>query len=359
MEVVDDSRPPMLLRCEPFGTAPHGSAVERWTFGDPEGVTAVVLTYGAILQSVFVPGEEGGARDVVLGFPDLDGYLDDQAYMGAVVGRYANRIANGHLTIDDSTFELPRNDRGHTLHGGPDGFHRQVWAATGSAATDRAEVRLRLRSPHGAMGFPGTLDVEVAYRVDRQGNLSVRYQASTDRTTVVNLTQHAYWNLAGHGDVLGHELAVAADTYLPTDASGIPLAAPAPVKETPFALNAPLRKAVHSAHPQTAAVSGVDHCFVLRGGRTSSPRAVACLADPATGRRMTVRTTEPGLQVYTANALRAPFAPHSAVCLETQHFPDAPNRPDMPSTLLRVGDTYTSTTVYQFDSGSSKLPSDQ
>lgn len=351
---ADPSAPPrpehraMRLRRRRFGTAPDGTPVDRWTLADPDGISASVLTYGAILQSCVVPAPDGTPGNVVLALAELGDYAADPAYLGAVVGRYANRIAGGRFSLDGVTYTLPTNDRGNTLHGGPHGFHRQVWQASGFTDTHRAGVTLQLSSPHGDMGFPGTLHTQVTYTVERTGMLTVDYQATTDRPTVVNLTQHAYWNLAGGGDILGHQLSVEAAKYLPVDATGIPLGAPEPVSGTPFELRRSIGQALHDEHPQITAAGGIDHCFVLNGGRTDTPRFAARLTDPGSGRVMETWTTEPGLQVYTANHLDVPFAPRAGACLETQHFPNAPNRPDFPSTVLRPGQTYRSTTEYRF-----------
>jgi aldose 1-epimerase len=337
--------------CEEFGRLPDGTPVERWTFGDADhGPRASVLTFGGVLQSLYVRDRDGVPGNVVLGLPTLADYLADKAYLGAIVGRYANRIAHGRFTLDGTTYRLPLNDRGNTLHGGTDGFNRRVWAAEGFADDDRAGVHLRLRSADGDMGFPGTLEVRVTYSVDRAGTLAVSYRATTDRATVLNLTQHAYWNLTGGGSALDHGLSVAADAYLPVDAAGIPEGSPAAVAGTPFDLaGAPLRDAVGSGHPQTAAVAGgLDHCFVLPGGRVEAPRFAARLTDPQSGRTLETWTTEPGLQVYTANTLGEPFGAHAAVCLEAQNFPDAPNRPDAPSAVLRPGEVHASETWYRF-----------
>ncbi|UGQ10851.1 galactose mutarotase [Yinghuangia sp. ASG 101] len=335
----------------PFGAAPDGTPVERWTIESPGGPGAseiAVLTYGGILHACRVPDRDGVLGDVVLALPSVDAYAADEAYLGALVGRYANRIAHARFSLDGTEFRLPANEGTTTLHGGPDGFHRRVWAAAGFDDADRAGVVLRLRSPDGDMGFPGDLDVEVTYSLDRNGVLGIAYRATTDRPTVVNLTQHAYWNLAAGGPVDGHELAVDADAYLPVDAAAIPLGAPAPTAGTPFALGGKLVDALRDTHPGIAAARGVDHCFVLRGGRTTRPRPVARLADPGSGRVMETWTTEPGIQVYTANHLGPPHGPHTAVCLETQHFPDAPNRPEYPSTVLRPGEVFRSATEYRF-----------
>ncbi|WP_436791545.1 aldose epimerase family protein [Yinghuangia sp. YIM S10712] len=338
----------MTVTSRPFGTAPDGTPVDRWVIDGPGGLGAAVLTYGGILHSCRVPDREGVPGDVALALASVGAYAEDESYLGALIGRYANRIAHGRFALDGTTYRLPPNEGTTTLHGGPDGFHRRVWAATGFEDGDRAGVVLRLHSPDGDMGFPGNLDVEVTYSLDRHGTLAIAYSAETDRPTVVNLTQHAYWNLAGDGTVDGHELTVDADLYLPVDADAIPLGPPAPTAGTPFALGGKLADALRDPHPHITAAKGVDHCYVLRRGRAAEPRPVARLAEPASGRVMETWTTEPGLQVYTANHLGAPHGPHTAVCLETQHFPDAPNRPEYPSTVLRPGEVFRSVTQYRF-----------
>lgn len=343
--------PAPSVRQEPFGEASDGTPVRRWilTAGDRE---ASILTYGAVLQSLHVPDREGRPDNVVLGLPTMAEYIADEAYLGAIVGRYANRIARGSFELDGETFVLPANDRGNTLHGGPDGFHRQVWASAGHTDETHASVRLRLHSPHMHMGFPGALVVEVTYSLATDGTLAVDYQATTDRPTVVNLTQHAYWNLEGEkADLSGHHLAVHADAYLPVDTTAIPHGDPAPVAGTPFDFTTatPLIEPIRAEHPQIAAAGGVDHCFVLRPATdTRGLRRAACLDAPASGRRLEVRTTEPGIQVYTSNALGPPFRRHAAVCLETQNFPDAPNRSAYPSPVLRPGRTHRSRTEFRF-----------
>jgi aldose 1-epimerase len=343
---------------EPFGATRDGRPVERWRLTSPSGVSAEILTYGAILHTLNVPDRTGRTASVVLGLPDTEAYAAGRAYLGAVVGRYANRIAAGRFTLDGQTYTLPVNDRGQTLHGGPDGFHRQVWQAR---ALPDGGLRLSLRSPDADMGFPGELEVSVTYTLDDEGTLALDFAAGTDRPTVVNLTNHAYFTLAGPdgGDVLGHTLRVDADRYLPVTAEAIPYGPPLEVAGTPFDLTAPraLGDVVDDPDPQIKAAEGYDHCWVLRpAARTELPRTAAVLHDPASGRTMEVRTTEPGVQVYTANALESrpadaeggPHGRHSAVCLETQHLPDSPNRPEYPSTVLRPGETWRSRTEFRF-----------
>ncbi|MEU6098062.1 aldose epimerase family protein [Streptomyces sp. NPDC047079] len=318
---------------ELFGTLPDGSPVHRWTL-ERGGVRVRVLSYGGIVQSAEVPDRDGRRTDVVLGFADLEGYLrHPEPYLGALVGRYANRIGGARFALDGRTYALEANNGPNTLHGGRRGFDRRVWQG------DPVEggVRLSRVSPHGEEGFPGRLEVSATYTLDSEGALRIAYEAVTDAPTVVNLTNHSYWNLAGAGQAGGHELRIAASRYTPVDGDLIPTGEQADVDGTRFDFR--------TAH-RTG--SGYDHNFVLDKGVTEAPVEVAELHDPGSGRVLTVATTEPGLQLYTADHLGAPLAPGAGIALETQHFPDSPNRPDFPSTELRPGGVYASETVYRF-----------
>jgi aldose 1-epimerase len=328
---------------QPFGDE---AGVERWSAKAGCGVEVEVLTYGGILHALRVPDVRGRSADVVLSLPDLESYQKFSPYFGALIGRYGNRIAGGSFTLDGETYTLPVNDRGQTLHGGPNGFDRQVWAA--QALPDGAGLRLSLVSPDGDNGFPGELRVTATYALADDGTLSLDFEARTDRPTVVNLTSHGYFNLAGAGtgDALSHTLRVDGDAYLPVSGQGIPDGPALPVRGTAFDLTRArvLRAAVSSPDRQVRAVGGFDHNWVLRDApEPGAVRTAAVLHDPESGRTLELRTSEPGLQVYTANGLDGSltgpdghrYGPHGAVCLEPQHFPDSPNRPDFPSTVLR------------------------
>jgi aldose 1-epimerase len=320
---------------ERFGTLPDGTPVHRWTLRRG-GVRVRVLSYGGIVQSVEVPDREGRTADVVLGFADLDGYLEHPgAYLGALIGRYANRIAHGRFPLDGRTYALAQNDGPNSLHGGERGFDRRVWEVT----PVEHGLRLFRVSPHGEEGFPGRLEVTATYRLDESGALRISYEAVTDAPTVVNLTSHSYWNLAGadSGGAGGHELRIAAGRYTPVDEHLVPTGELAEVAGTRFDFREPRK-----------AGCGYDHNFVLDKGVTERPQEVAELYDPASGRVLTVATTEPGLQLYTGDHLDAPFSPGDGIALETQHFPDSPNRPEFPSTGLRPGEVFRSETVYGF-----------
>ncbi|WP_416984529.1 aldose epimerase family protein [Streptomyces sp. T028] len=320
---------------EHFGTLSDGTPVHRWTL-ERAGIRVRVLSYGGIVQSVEVPDRDGRTADVVLGFADLDGYLTHpEPFLGALIGRYANRIGHARFPLDGLTYALEPNNAPGSLHGGPRGFDKRVWEV------EPVEHGLRLSrvSRHGEEGFPGRLEVSATYSLDASGALRFVYEAVTDAPTVVNLTNHSYFNLGGpgSGDAGGHELRLAASRYTPVDADLIPTGDLAEVDGTRFDFRTARKTG-----------SGYDHNFVLDKGVTAAPQEVAELHDPASGRVLTVSTTEPGLQVYTADHLGEPFTPCQGIALETQHFPDSPNRPEFPSTVLRPGEVYRSETVYGF-----------
>ncbi|MEV0488427.1 aldose epimerase family protein [Streptomyces sp. NPDC050508] len=319
---------------ELFGTLPDGTPVHRWTL-ERAGVRVRVLSYGGIVQSVEVPDRDGHVVDVVLGFADLDGYLaHPEPYLGALVGRYANRIAGGRFPLDGVTYSLAQNNAPNSLHGGEHGFDKRLWDV------EPVEHGLRLGrvSAHGEEGFPGRLDVSVTYTLDESGALRIAYEATTDAPTLVNLTNHSYFNLSGSGNAGGHELRLAASRFTPVDGDLIPTGALDDVTGTRFDFREPRKVG-----------AGYDHNFVLDKGLTAAPVEIAELHDPASGRVLTVATTEPGIQLYTADHLSGgPFSPGDGIALETQHFPDSPNRPEFPSTQLRPGGVYRSETVYGF-----------
>ncbi|MFF7181326.1 aldose epimerase family protein [Streptomyces sp. NPDC008121] len=305
----------MRITSEPFGSV-DGTDVRRWTL-ERDAVRVRVLTYGGIVQSVLTPDRDGTPGEAVLGFPDLGGYLKrPEPYFGALVGRYANRIAGGAFTLDGRTHRLARNGGPHSLHGGERGFDKHVW----DAEEVEGGVRLSRVSPDGEEGFPGRLDVSVTYALDEDG-LRISYRARTDAPTVVALTNHAYWDLGG-----AHELRVSAGHFTPMDGTGVPTGEITPVGGTRLDFRTPRPAGV-----------GIDDNFVLDTGA-----ADACeLYSPVTGRVVTVVTSEPGLQVYASEA-------HTGIALETQRFPDSPNRPAFPSSVLRPGELYASETGYLF-----------
>jgi aldose 1-epimerase len=348
-----------------FGTLPDGREVERWTLTDATGASAAFLNYGAIVQSLNVPDARGETANVVLGFSTLDDYLERSPYFGCVAGRYANRIAGGTFELAGKTYQLPLNDgdRPNTLHGGPDGFDRLLWTYEGSVIGEHGGyVEFSLVSEDGDQGFPGRLSVTVRYTL-MGGFLLVAYKAETDAPTVVNLTNHSYFNLSGEGTgtIDDHVLTLKATEYLPVDSRLIPTAAAAPVAGTPFDFRAgaSLGARLDDPHEQLRLASGYDHCFVLdepQFDQQGMLRYAAILADPASGRVMELTTNEPGLQVFTADSLStalvgtsgSSYGPRAGVALETQHFPDSPNRPDFPSTVLLPGEVFRSSTMMRF-----------
>lgn len=318
---------------EVFGTLSDGTAVHRWTLRRA-GTRVRVLTYGGIVQSAEVPDRAGRAANVVLGFADLDGYLaHPEPYFGALVGRYANRIAGARFPLDGLTYALVQNDGRHSLHGGERGFDKHVW----EAKPVQHGVRLSRVSPHGEEGFPGRLDVSATYTLDESGALRIAYEAVTDAPTLVNLTSHSYFNLAGSGNAGGHELRLDASRYTPVDEELIPTGELRDVTDSRF-----------DFRERRKVGDGYDHNFVLDKGETEAPREAAELYDPSSGRHLTIATTEPGIQLYTAEGLGAPFAPGDGIALETQHHPNSPNHPHFPSAQLRPGKVYRSETVYGF-----------
>jgi aldose 1-epimerase len=342
-----------------FGETREGRPVERLTLRGADGMEVRVLSYGAIIQSVLAPDRQGRLADVVLGFDDLAGYERDTQFIGAVVGRYANRIGGGSFVLDGREYRLAINDGPNHLHGGERGFCKAVWDASPFRTGSTVGVVLRYLSPDGEEGYPGNLEVQVTYALAADNALSVEYRAATDRATPLNLTQHSYFNLAGHGagTILDHELSLQASRYTPVDETSIPTGELAPVAGTPFDFRAPERigARIDDDHEQLRIVGGYDHNFVLdhAGG---SPAPTARAHEPGSGRVLEVLTTEPGLQFYSGNSLKEEtlgkegrlYGPRAAFCLETQHFPDSPNRPEFPSTILRPGETWESRTVFRF-----------
>lgn len=314
-----------------FGTTPAGQAVERHQLSN-DRLSVGVLTLGAIIQSIRLPD----GTEVVLGLDSVGDYLERSRYFGAVVGRYGNRIAGGAFTLDGVPYELARNNNGHALHGGVQGFDKRVWEAEPDG---ERSVRLSRVSKDGEEGYPGSLAVSVTYTL-ADDELQIAYEATTDAPTVLNLTNHSYFNLAGSGDVRGHVLTMEADHYLPVDEGKIPLPGePAPVAGTPYDFTSPVAIGERLE-------GRYDHCYVLRpGGRMR-------VEEPVSGRAMEVRTSEPGVQFYSGHMLdgiASPYPAFAGFCLETQHFPDSPNRPDFPSTVLRPGEVHRSETGYRFD----------
>src|SRR4051812_48192018 len=356
---------------EPFGTAPDGTPVERWTLSNGE-ITMRVLTWGGVIQTLEVPDAHGDVDNVVLGFADLAGYESDaDPYFGALIGRYGNRIAGGTFELDGTTYTLPKNNGENTLHGGDVGFDDRVWEATDVGTEDVAALELRLVSEDGDQGFPGTLTTTVTYTLDRDSRLTVHYEATTDAPTVVNLTQHTYWNLSGEGSgsIYDHELQIDASGFTPVDDTLIPTGEIAPVAGTPFDFRepTPIGARIRDDNQQLLYAQGYDHNWALdrkdNGAREGSDsedalEQASVLHDPRSGRTLTIETTEPGLQFYSGNFLDGTlvgtgghiYRQSDGLVLETQHFPNSPNEPGFPSTELRPGQVYDSTTVFELSS---------
>ena len=342
----------MNVTREPFGDLPDGTAVELFTLTNTKGVKARLMTYGAILVSLEVPDRDGRPADIVLGYDTLDGYVKKTPYFGALVGRYGNRIARGRFTLDGASYTLAVNDGENHLHGGLKGFNKVVWSAAPIRTADAVGVRFSYHSKDGEEGYPGNLAVTVDYMLDDVNELAISYGATTDKATPVNLTHHSYWNLNGaKADVLGHKLEIAADRFTPVDKGLIPTGVLAPVKGTPMDFTAPMQIGARIAKVE----GGYDHNYVLNRAAAGLVFA-ARLSDPASGRVMEIRTTEPGIQFYSGNFLDGTitgkggivYKKHFGLCLETQHFPDSPNHPDFPSTILRPGQILRSLTVHRF-----------
>jgi len=340
---------------------PSGAVVHAYDLTNARGTSVTILTLGAIIASVRVAGRDGAMDDVVLGMTDVDGYLTRSPYFGAVTGRFGNRIARGRFTLDGVTHQLATNNAPNHLHGGVVGFDKQLYTARAVRGGEGVGVRLSLVSPDGDEGYPGEVHFAVRYLLGDDDRLVIDYEATTTRATPINPSQHTYWNLAGarRDDILDHVLQLQAARYTPVDATLIPTGDVAPVDGTPFDFRAPTRIGERIAAPdaQLQFGRGYDHNFVLdapaqRGGLVHA----ATLHDPLSGRTLDVHTTEPGVQLYTGNWLDGsavgkggqPYTAHAGVCLETQHFPDAPNHPAFPSTIVRPGRAFRSRTVFAF-----------
>ncbi|HSG67873.1 MAG TPA: aldose epimerase family protein [Bacteroidales bacterium] len=348
-EKTNESEPMKITR-ETFGIV-DASEVYLFTMSNNSGMTVKVTNYGGIVTSILTPGRDGTTADVVLGFDDLQSYLDGHPYFGSIVGRYGNRIAKGKFTIDGTEYSLATNNGPNHLHGGIKGFDKVVWEAKTKSYPDSAMVVLKYNSPDMEEGYPGNLKIRIAYILTNENELKIRYQAKTDKATPVNLTHHSYFNLGGSQDnALGHILTIAADKYVAVDENLIPTGELKAVAGTPMDFTSP-----HSIGERIDEVEGgYDHTYVLNN--KGSMLKVADAWDQASGRFMEVFTTEPGIQFYSGNFLDGSltgkggiiYNKHHGFCLETQHFPDSPNHPEFPNTILQPGEEYGYTTIYKF-----------
>lgn len=342
-----------------FGKLPSGEAIEKYTMTNANGMEVSVINYGGIITNLKVPDKNGKIADVVLGFNSLDGYLTPAPYFGAIIGRYGNRIAEGKFNLDGTDYTLAQNDGENHLHGGNKGFDKVVWDVTKIANAESVALQLNYLSKDMEEGYPGNLNTTVTYTLSNDNTLKVSYKANTDKTTIVNLTQHSYFNLSGDfsKDILDQKISINADTFLPVDATLIPTGEFKEVAGTPFDFKQPkmIGKEINQENQQLERGLGYDHCWVLN--RDPDGLSLAATAyDPTSGRFMEVFTTEPGIQFYSGNFLDGTlesksggtYAKRSGFCLETQHYPDTPNQEDFPSVVLNPDETYTSETTFKF-----------
>lgn len=350
----------MAITQAPYGTTPEGEETTLYTLTNANGMVARITDFGGIIVSLTAPDREGNLEDIVLGFDDFSGYLGEHPYFGAIVGRYGNRIALGKFTLDGQEYTLAVNNGPNALHGGLVGFDKKLWDAEPFEEPQAVGLKLDLVSPAGEEGYPGTLTVTVTYTLTNLNELKIHYLATTDAPTVINLTNHSYFNLdgAGDGDILDHEIMINAAHFTPVDETLIPTGEIRPVEGTPFDFRTakPIGQDIAAEDQQIEFGGGYDHNFVLDKPQPSALSKAAEVYEPDSGRVMEVFTTEPGVQFYVGNFLDGTLVGKGGIayekrygfCLETQHFPDSPNQPDFPSVVLRPGERYTSTTIYTF-----------
>jgi Galactose mutarotase and related enzymes len=344
---------------ELFGRLADGTRIYRWSLANG-GTRLKVISYGGIVQSLEIPDRHGHYANVSLGYDNLASYVAGTTFFGATIGRYGNRIAKGQFTLDGKSYQLSVNDGVNSLHGGAKGFNTKVWDIEGFTSGSDVGLHLYYTSVDGEMGYPGTLKVRVTYTLTAHGDWRIDYRATTDKATVVNLTNHTYYNLAGEGSggIYDHELHLAAGRFTPTDSGLIPTGELAKVAGTPFDFRTakPIGRDIRVGHPQLVTAKGFDHNWVLDKGVTTRPEHIATLRDPRSGRTLKIATDQPGVQFYSGNFLDGTLVGPSGrtyrqgdgMCLETQHFPDSPNHPSFPSTVLRPGQTYRTSTVHSF-----------
>jgi aldose 1-epimerase len=345
------------MKKEPFGKMPDGTPVDLYTLTNGKGMEVKITNYGGIVVSIKTPDRNGKLDDIVLGYDTLDGYLKRNPMFGTIVGRYANRIARARFTLNGVEYTLARNSGENHIHGGPKGFDKQVWRAKPVSRREGVALELGYLSKDGEEGFPGTLSATVTYTLTADNELKIDYLAQTDKDTIINLTNHSYFNLAGDGDVLEHEVMINADRFTPIGAGSIPTGELRDVKGTPldFTQSKAIGARIDSQDEQMILGRGYDHNYVLNH-KPGERGLAAVVYEPKTGRVMEVHTTEPGVQLYTGNNLDGSitgkggrvYGRRTGLCLETQHFPDSPNKPQFPSTVLKRGEKYQTTTIYKF-----------
>lgn len=358
METVKTEQGNTPIQKTIFGEMPDGTKVEKYTLKNTKGMEIDVTTYGGIITRWTAPDKEGNYEDIVLGFDDLQQYLDSNPYFGALIGRYGNRIAKGKFTLDGETYTLATNDGENHLHGGEKGFDKVVWQAKAESTEEGASLELTYTSADGEEGYPGKLEVKVTYILTEDNELDVRYEATTDKPTIVNLTQHSYFNLSGDftQSILDHELFLDADSYLPVDGGLIPTGEFRDVSGTPFDFKQPklMGKEINDEDEQLKLGKGYDHCWVLNQ-KEGNYGLAASAYHPKTGRLLEVYTDEPGIQFYSGNFLDGTlpaqkggtYGQRAGFCLETQHYPDSPNQESFPSVRLDPGETYSSRTLFK------------
>ncbi len=340
-----------------FGLTADGVFVDLFTLANDKGMEVKITNYGGIIASIRVPDRVGRVADVVLGHDSLDGYIHRPRYFGAIIGRYANRIRQGKFALNGTAYSLTQNKRDTHLHGGTRGFDKVVWQAREVHLADGVGVEMKYLSENGEENYPGNLEAQVTYVLANTNELRIQYLATTDKDTIVNLTNHSYFNLAGEGTILGHELRLNADRFTPVDEGLIPTGELRSVADTPmnFTQAIPIGARINQNYEQLTLAGGYDHNFVLRNGNRASNLA-ARVYEPTSGRTLEILTTQPGMQFYSGNFLDGSivgkrgrvYERHAGCCLETQHFPDSPNHPDFPSTILRPGERYEHLTVFRF-----------
>jgi aldose 1-epimerase len=348
----------MKISNQPFGKMPDGSAVNLFTLTNDNGVEVKITNYGGVVVSLIVPDQHGHLDDIVLGFDTLAEYLEKSPYFGCITGRYANRIAYGKFTLNGVDYALAQNDGENHLHGGSKGFDKELWTTEEIRSEVGVGLKLNYTSPDGEENYPGTLSVSVVYTLTNDDELKIEYTATTDQDTIVNLTNHSYFNLAGagEGNILGHELMINAERFTPVDNTAIPTGELRPVAGTPFDFRemTEIGARIEQDDEQLKFGQGYDHNWVL-GNAGGALILAARVEEAASGRAMEVYTTELGIQFYSGNFLDGltgkggqKYPRRSGLCLETQHYPDSPNQPDFPSTVLKPGETYQTTTIYKF-----------